>query len=340
LRVCFHGAGGLGSLFGGYLAEAGHDVVLITRPPHADAIRDDGLRITGLRGDHLVRGRLEAVSDVQDVNGEIDVYALTVKAKDTETALRDASSLVLSTAVALSFQNSVVKDDALVSVFGEERVLGASTIEGATLIEPGLVRHTATCPTTAYFGELDGRTSLRSDEIAQVFNDAGFASKSVDVIRQVEWEKLLQIATVASWSVCTLVAVPEAVIADGMANRHGAELYVTLATELLAIYRSLGYEPQDFYAPYSRYRELGGWSFDEAVEQIVAQGESMKAAGLTGRTSMHEDVLRGRRTEAPEILGPFLEQATAAHLDVPTLRAVHRIVMTVDELLFGRSASP
>jgi 2-dehydropantoate 2-reductase len=153
------------------------------------------------------------------------------------------------------------------------------------------------------------------------------------VIRQVEWEKLLQIATVASWSVCTLAAVPDAVIADGMANRHGAELYVTLAMELLSIYRTLEFEPQDFYAPYSRYRELSGWSFDEAVDQIVAQGQSMKAAGLTGRTSMHEDVLHGRRTEAPEILGPFIAQADAANLDVPTLRAVTRIVMAIDDLV-------
>jgi 2-dehydropantoate 2-reductase len=333
VRICFHGAGGLGSLFGGYLAEAGHDVVLIGRAAHVDVIRDRGLSITGLRGDHLVRDNLEVVRDPAQVGGDIDLYVLTVKAKDTVQALGEAAPLAARTAIALSFQNTVVKDDALVAAFGTDHVLGASTIEGATLLEPGHVRHTATCPTTAYFGELDGHASARADEIAQVFDAAGFASKSVDVIRQVEWEKLLQIATVASWSVCTLAAVPDAVIADGMADRHGAELYVTLATELSSIYRTLGFEPQDFYAPYSRYRELSSWSFEEAVAQIVAQGESMKAAGLTGRTSMHEDVLNGRHTEAPEILGPFIEQADTTGLPVPTLRAVHRIVMAIDDLL-------
>src|SRR5262249_7456191 len=129
---------------------------------------------------------------------------LTVKAKDTMGALRDAAPLVGRAATALSFQNTIVKDDALAATFGPDTVLGASTIEGATLVEPGLVRHTATCPTTAYFGERGGTTSPRSDEIAHVFDDAGFASASVDSIHQVEWEKLLQIATVASWSVCTL----------------------------------------------------------------------------------------------------------------------------------------
>jgi 2-dehydropantoate 2-reductase len=335
LRICFHGAGGLGSLLGGYFAQAGHDVVLIGRPAHIEAIAHHGLKITGLRGEHVVRERLEVASDPAAIDGELDVYALTVKAKDTAVALRGAAPLAGRTAVALSFQNTVVKDDALTSTFGDACVVGASTIEGATLLEPGLVRHTATCPTTAYFGEPAGGTSARVDEITGVFNDAGFASKSVDTIRQVEWEKLLQIATVASWSVCTLAAVPAAVIADGMANRWGAELYVTLATELLSIYRTLGFEPQDFYAPYSRYRELSSWSFDEAVEQIMAQGASMKAAGLTGRTSMHEDVLHGRRTEAPEILGPFVDQADSARIAAPVLRTVQRIVLCVDQLLAG-----
>jgi 2-dehydropantoate 2-reductase len=339
LRICIHGAGGLGSLLGGYLATSGHDVTLIARPAHADAIERDGLRVTGLKGDHVFRDHLRAVSSPGDVDGDIDLYALTVKAKDTGAALSDAKPLVDRTATALSFQNTIVKDGELARAFGVERVLGASTIEGATLVEPGLIRHTASCPTTAYFGELDGSTSERSDEIAGAFDAAGFPSKSVDCIPQVEWEKLLQIATVASWSVCALAAVPAAVIADGMATRSGAELYVAIATELLSLYRSLGYEPQDFYAPYSRYRELSGWTFDEAVDQIVAQGESMKAAGLTGRTSMHEDVLHGRRTEAPEILGPWIEQAAKAGIDAPTLHAVHRIVMTTDALLEASARS-
>jgi len=333
VRVCFHGAGGLGSLFGGHLAAAGDDVVLIGRPAHVEAISRDGLRFTGLRGELVVRDRLIAVSDAREAHGNFDLYVLTVKAKDTDRALAEAAMLAPRCAMALSFQNTVVKDDALIATFGADRVIGASTIEGATLVEPGVVRHTATCPTTAYFGELDGRTSDRVDQVAATFAGAGFASKAVDCIRQVEWEKLLQIATVASWSVCTLAAVPHAVIADGMADRFGAELYVTLAAELLSIYRTLGYEPQDFYAPYSRYRELSEWSFGEAVDQIVAQGEGMKAAGLTGRTSMHEDVLHGRRTEAREILGPFIERADEHALAVPTLRAVHRIVMTVDDLV-------
>ena len=152
---------------------------------------------------------------------------------------------------ALSLQNTVCKDDQLVDWIGAERVIGASTIEGGTLVEPGTVRHTATAPTTAYFGELDGRESDRVTAIVDAFNGAGFASQAVDDIRHVEWEKLLQISVVSGWSASTLGALGGSV-AKGLLVRESAEHYVQLATELLAVYRALGYEPADYYAPFSR----------------------------------------------------------------------------------------
>ena len=49
------GAGALGSILGGYMAETGENVTLIGRQPHVDAIRADGLIIEGMRGRHVVR---------------------------------------------------------------------------------------------------------------------------------------------------------------------------------------------------------------------------------------------------------------------------------------------
>ena len=333
MRICMHGAGGLGSLMGAFLAKSGHEVWLVARPAHVDAVNRGGLQITGITGEQTIKAGLHATASIGDIEGPIDLYVLTVKAKDTATALAQAKAAKLDVSMAMSLQNTVVKDDALIDTFGERPVIGASTIEGATLLEPGVVRHTATCPTTAYFGELNGTESDRAHDVTKAFDDAGFASKCVNTIRQVEWEKLLQIATVSPWSVCTLAAVPWATVADGMSNRPAAELYVMLAQDLLRVYQSLGYEPEDYYAPYSRYRELVSSSFEDAVERVLAQGAMMKANNLVGKTSMHEDVLRGRRTEAPEVLRPFLDQAQKAGLDVPVLRTIAQTVFAIDELL-------
>ena len=61
MRVCILGAGGLGSLVGGMLAESGLRVTLVGRPEHVEAIRADGLRISGISGERRIVGGLDAV---------------------------------------------------------------------------------------------------------------------------------------------------------------------------------------------------------------------------------------------------------------------------------------
>ena len=333
MRVGILGAGGLGLVLGAGLACSGTDVVLVGRPGHVDAIRERGLEIDGISGHHIVSEHLEAVTNVDEIEGYLDYLIVVVKAAAMDAALADAVRIKDRIGAVLSLQNTVVKDELLVKAFGAELVIGASTIEGGTLEGPGRVRHTATCPTTAYFGELDGSISPRIDALVAAFCAGGFASVGTHAIHQVEWEKLMQIGVVAGFSVSALAAVPRARFADGIALRCGAELYVGLASELLQVYSAMGFEPQDFFAPFSKFKAIATQTFDEAVAEQMELGRSMKAAGMGGRASMHEDVLNGRRTEVDYILGPYVAEATSRGMAVPTLTAVHRIANTINLLL-------
>jgi 2-dehydropantoate 2-reductase len=318
---------------GGWLADSGASVALVGRPAHVEAIRARGLEIRGIRGERLVRRNLEAFASPAEARGDFDALVLAVKAKDTETALADAEALRERTAAALSLQNTLTKEESLAGWIGRERVIGASTTEAGTLTGPGVVQHVGTAPTAFYFGELDGGPSERVADLVDTFNKAGFGSRQAADIRHVEWEKLLQIATLCAWSVSTLGVMPGGSVAEALVVREAAEHYVTLARELLAVYRSLGYEPQDFFAPYSRFRELEREGFEAAVESTRAQGRRMLDAGVIGRPSLHVDLLRGRPTEVEHCLGPFLAQAERAGIAVPTLRAGYRIIRTLEQML-------
>jgi 2-dehydropantoate 2-reductase len=328
VRICILGAGGLGSLIGGRLAATGVDVTLVARRAHVDAIRVDGLAIIG-RDDAVIRDHLTAVTTAEEATGSFDVVMLVVKAKDTESALAGASTLRSRTGMALSLQNTVTKDQSLARWLGADRVVGASTIEGGTLESPGVVRHTATAPTTAYFGELDGSTSPRVQELADVFSGAGFASKAVDDIRHVEWEKLLQISVVSLWAASTL-GVLGGSVAQGLLVRESAAQYAQIASELLAVYGALGFEPVDYYTPFSQFRNLGQWTFDEAVEQLMQLGRSMDEQGLRGRTSLHDDLLRGKETELDFCVGAYLTEAERLGVPVPTVRGAYRVAKAVE----------
>jgi 2-dehydropantoate 2-reductase len=256
-----------------------------------------------------------------------------VKAKDTEVALAEAAPLLARTRAALSLQNTLCKEESLAAALGAERVIGASTTEAGTLTAPGAVQHVGTAPTAFYFGELDGVPSPRVAVLVDAFNKAGFGAREAADIRHVEWEKLLQITALCAWSVSALGVMPGGSVAEALVVREAAEHYVAIARELLAVYRSLGYEPQDFFAPYSRFCALARESDAEAVESVRALGRRMLDAGVIGRPSLHVDLMRGRPTEVEYCLGPFLDQAERAGIAIPTALAGYRIIRTLEQML-------
>lgn len=337
MRICILGAGGLGSLIGGMLAESGSSVTLVGRPEHIEAIRAGGLRISGISGERRISRGLDAVASAALARGPFDALVLCVKARDTEAALREANDLRADLGVALSLQNTVAKDGLLADWIGGERVVGASTTEAATLDGAGSVRHVATAPTAFYFGSaFGGREGVASDRITSLvdaFTKAGLAAKQTDDIGHVEWEKLLQAAVLAAWSVSTLGMLPDRSVAEGLVVREAAEHYVAIARELLEVYRAKGYAPQDFFHPYSRFRELSSWTFEEAVAGMRAQGQHMLDLGAVGRPSLHVDLMRGRATEVEFVLGPYLAEAERFGIEIPTSRAAYRIIRTLEQLL-------
>jgi 2-dehydropantoate 2-reductase len=105
---------------------------------------------------------------------------------------------------------------------------------------------------------------------------------------------------------------------------------VQLATELLAVYRAKGFEPADYYAPFSRFRDFELETFDESVEQAMALGRDMRRRGFIGRPSLHDDLLRGKRTELDFCVGAFLAEADHHGVHVPTVRAAYRVVKSLE----------
>jgi 2-dehydropantoate 2-reductase len=326
MHVCVLGAGGLGSLVGARLAETGTDVTLIGREAHVAAIRSNGLRVEGIRGPSVIHQHLEAVTDPAQVSAPIDYLLVTVKAADTGKAFVGADRLRATSRAALSLQNSVTKDDRLAAWIGDANVIGAATTESATLIEPGRVRHTGTAPVAFYFGEPDGRDTVRVADLVAAFQSAGFGCAATDSIAAVEWEKLLQAALMAAFSITAIGFLPDRTITDALQTRPGAEYYVALARELLSVYQALGFTPRDYFAPYAQFRQMAAEDVESSVERAMQLGRSMADNGVRGRPSMHDDLLQRRACEVDESIGEFVRAAERLGVAAPALLGAYRIV--------------
>ena len=136
MRVAVLGAGALGSLYGAWCADAGHDVTLVARRPHVEAIHHDGLTVRDVAGgSRTVRlGATDQPSTARDA----DVVLVACKGQDTSALLEAHGGRPRA---AWSVQNGARQAEPLVAGYGPAAV-GCSSMVGATLDRPGVVTHT------------------------------------------------------------------------------------------------------------------------------------------------------------------------------------------------------
>ena len=146
------GAGAMGSLFGGLLAEGGLDVTLVdVWQEHVDKINRDGLKIVGYGGDRFVPVK---ATTQPDALAPVDTVFVQCKAGYTRDAIAGAANLIADHTAVISFQNGLDNEELLAELIGEEKVLGGLTAQGASMDGPGIVRNYADLP--SHIGEMRG----------------------------------------------------------------------------------------------------------------------------------------------------------------------------------------
>jgi 2-dehydropantoate 2-reductase len=140
-RILVAGAGALGSVFGGLLREQGYGVTLLGRSPHIETIARQGLHIDGIWGEHRADG-FACASDAAQLAGPFDAILVCVKAFDTALVAAAVAPLLAPDGVVVSLQNGLGNVEQLQERLGEAHVLGARVIFGAVLTAPARARVT------------------------------------------------------------------------------------------------------------------------------------------------------------------------------------------------------
>ena len=169
-RIGVLGAGAIGSVVGGMLTRAGHDVTLIDQwPEHVEAMRARGLRLSGTIGDFVVPVKALHMHELQTVGEPFDaVFVRAVKSYDTEWATAMALPYLREpNGVIIDFQNGI-NDDRVAKVAGRHRSLGCVITISAGMDEPGHAMRTDTASIGFKIGEHDGAETPRARELATI----------------------------------------------------------------------------------------------------------------------------------------------------------------------------
>lgn len=317
----------------GFLAAGGADVTLVTDSGQAEAISAKGLVVESPQHFLLVETGLRATAD-PNPDGIFDLLLLAGKASAAAAALSRSRSLVDACNALASIQNSV--DLATLEQVARpgQPILGISVTEFFESIGPALVRAQRPTDVDAYVGPFDDRppSAELADRLVAALAAGGLVARRAGDIRHVIWEKQVQLANAACWSVLMLSGNPELTLADGLATAEGAEQFVATAGELLAVYGAMGFEPRDFFGPRSLLGTITSASSNaHAIEQVMAAGRRHVAAGLKVRTSLHEDLVQRRTTEVGTLIEPFIREAAARGLPVPLIRAASRAIRLTEK---------
>jgi 2-dehydropantoate 2-reductase len=189
MRFVVYGAGAIGGLVGGRLAEHDHDVVLIARGAHHDAIRDTGLRIDSPDGSVTLRLPVADSPAAVDFRPD-DVVLLCVKSQDTEAALRALAAVAPSEVALVCVQNGVANERAALRLFAN--VYGVCVVCPAVHVEPGVVEANA-APIAGILdiGRLPEGSDATAEAIAAAFRASTFvAEPRLDIMRW-KYAKLL-----------------------------------------------------------------------------------------------------------------------------------------------------
>lgn len=296
------GAGALGSLLGGRLADAGRRVTLFTRrAEHVAAIRERGLAIEERDGRVTTR-RLAATADATEAGGA-DLAVVTVKAHDTRAALEPFRGRLGAEGTVLSLQNGLGNDAAIRAALGPDiRLILGATASGATLLGPGRVRDGGAGPTTIGY---PGRApDARLARVAATLGAAGWAATTAARIADALWAKLLVNAAINP--LAALTGLPNGVLP---ARPDLAELMRAVLAEAAAVARAEG-------------AAAGTETGDEAFARVRA----VCAATAVNRSSMLQDLDAGRRTEIGAINGAIAALGARHGLATPLNAALVALV--------------
>ena len=301
LNVAVLGAGAMGCLFGGLLAEKGLKVTLIdVWKEHIDAINKNGLKMDGFGGDRFIK--ISATNDPKSIS-PVDVVIVMCKATALEQALTNAKSIVGDKTVLMSFQNGIGHEAIMQNIVGIDKVLGGTTTQASNILGPGHIKNHASLP--SWIGEYEGGLSDRVKDIAETFTAYGLETIASDKVKKRKWMKLFALTAVGPLS--------------AIFDMHHTELYVTNKESKLA--RELG---KQIILETRKVAQADGVevSEDECLEMFLKIVDSNQ----TNKSSMAFDIQFKRKSEIDFINGSVSKIGKKHGVPTPLNDMLYKII--------------
>ncbi len=307
------GAGSIGCFVGGMLAAAGRDVSLLARSRVIEEIKANGLRLTSFEGlDRQIASSRLTLSDNPSIFGTAGVVLVTVKSADTAAMAEIIANHAPDDAVIVSLQNGIGNVSVLRERLPGRRVLAGMVPFNVVARGEGWF-HCAT----------SGEIVIERDDAgtSEQLSVPGLNIRATDNIAGVQWGKLLVNLTNA------LNALADMPLRRQLAQRSWRRLIADQMAEGLAAIRAEGIKPVS-PTPIPPGLTLHLLKLPDPIFELLL-ARTMKI-DPEARSSMWEDLQRGRLTEIDYLQGVITGIADRRGLQVPVSRRVVALIKSAE----------
>ena len=315
MKICIFGAGAIGGLMGAKLAAKGDvDVTFIARGPHLAAMRENGVKLISEGTEQIVHPR--CVESAEEA-GPQDYVLVTLKAHSVPSAAKQMQPLLGPDTAIVSAVNgipwwyfhglggayegrivqSVDPEGQVSALLPPSRAIGCIVYPAAEVTAPGVIEHSY--GDRFSLGEPDGSRSPRAQALSEALIAAGFKAPVRPKIRDELWVKLwgnMAFNPISALTTATL---------DVLTGDEGQR----------GVARAMMLEGQ-------RVAEALGVRFAIDVDKRIAGAAEVGAH----KTSMLQDLERGRPMEIEALLGAVVELADWVGEAAPISRTVLALV--------------
>jgi len=295
MKIAIMGSGAVGAYVGARLQAAGADVTFIARGAHLVAMQQQGLHIQ-MPGKDLALTKVKATDDPSSVGG-MDLVVFAVKLTDTATAAQALRSVVTDHTRVLTLQNGIDSVAMIKHELPTAKVLGGVIYVSAVIDSPGVIK------SPGGFHRVVADKS-NNDPVMQEFGDWGTRCKGLDIsliddIETIIWEKFMGLA---AFSGCT--SLLRARVGEIFSHPESTAFMQQLIDESVAVALAHG----------------------QSVRPGIAQEymQTLQAAPPSFRSSMSEDLERGKPLELPWLSGRMHQLGLQLGVPTPAHSAVYR----------------
>ena len=296
MKILVIGLGALGTVYSCLLSLAGHEVTGLSRPASIDKIKSNGVRVTGIWGEHTTK-LFNVVSDVSELSHQkFDMMIITVKSFVTKEIAQQIAPLVGKNTYVFLLQNGYGNFEAAAKSIPEDKIVIGRVIFGAETMAPGESKVTVIADDVIIGSPKNLINRVLLEEFARIFREALIPTKASLEIMNYIWGKIIYNSALNSLGAIFEVSygkLAEEPVTRDLMNKIIGEIFDLLQARNIPMF------------------------WPDAQTYLTNFYNRLIPPTFAHHASMLQDIQSGRRTEIEALNGAVVKLAHESGVAVP-----------------------